>query len=138
MDSNASDTLDGRVAGWPDAVILVMDPDTDKRASGSRPSRSTPMSWMVGWPVSFLELDSDALDERVDGYRDPRDDFYFPGWTGCRADGFRNPREWTSMPWMDGRTGIALCDGLRCPGWSGGRVSLVMDLMPWMDGLPGQ
>lgn len=109
-------------------MILVMDPDTDKRASGYRPSRWTPMSWMVGWPVSFLELDSDALDKRVDGYRDPRDDFYYPGWTGCRADGFRNPREWTSMSWMVGWPCV-LGDGFDA---LDGRVAGAV--MPWMNG----
>jgi hypothetical protein len=50
--------------------------------------------------VSFFVMDFDALDERVNGYRDPRDGLQYPGWAGCRVPG--------AGCRADGRTGILI------------------------------
>ena len=103
-----------------------------------------------GWLLPFA-MDSDALDGRVAGCCDPRNDFdvldkwldgllgtvllvmtptsWMNGWTGGRVTGCCDPRDNSN----------AL--GGRAAGWAGycllGAVLLVMTPMPWMNGWMG-
>jgi hypothetical protein len=82
-------------------VISVNADILDERRAGCRPFV------MVGLPGVVILADSNALDERVDGCRDPGNG---PD-MDKRAAGYRLFR-WTLMSWMVGWPGVVLCDGL--------------------------
>lgn len=145
------DTLDGRVTGLLGVVILLMDPDANKRAAGFVSCDGLRYPGCTNYRVSSFVMDSDALGGRVPGCRNPRilrcpewTGSRVAGWPGCRMDGLLGavilvdsdvldgwvagcrPSGWTPMPWMNGFPGVVILADSQCSGQTGRRVSSVV------------